>query len=76
MAFYGKNGTGLNRTDESELFESDYDVVRAWGGLVSFMRSYCISLDPEGYAEAREFIDAFKQGHYEDWKADQNTENN
>ena len=43
----------------------DSQITGSSGGMHGFMRSYGLKPTPDGYQEAREIIDAFKQADYQ-----------
>ena len=55
-----------NNTNENAGRASNKSITASWGGMHNFMDSHGIKRDPEGYQEANELIDAFRQADIEE----------
>ena len=49
---------------------SNYEFAKPWGSEKNFAASYGLKPDPDGYAEAREIMDAMKAADAR-WQAEQ-----
>lgn len=59
------SGRGNNKLSSSNNQPSTYSIVEPYGGMHGFMSSYGIKHTQEGYEEAKEIINAFKQADVE-----------
>ncbi len=64
----GRNNRNQGQSQGNEGWRSipDREIWESWGSQTNFMRSYGLQLTPEGFAEARALLDAFKQQDWED----------
>ncbi|KAF9940928.1 hypothetical protein BGZ67_006350 [Mortierella alpina] len=62
----GRNNGNQGQADEGWRSIPDRDVWGSSGSKTNFMGSYGIKPTPEGFAEARDLMDAFKQNDWQD----------
>jgi hypothetical protein len=57
----GRNNNNKSSSSSSNIPPSTNSIVKPFGGMHGFMNSYGIKQTQEGYEEAKEIINAFKQ---------------
>ncbi|KAF9560167.1 hypothetical protein EC968_006275 [Mortierella alpina] len=64
MSNTGNQGHG--KADEGWRSIPDREIYDSWGSKTNFMSSYGMKPTPEGFEQAREHLDAFKQNTWAD----------
>ncbi|KAF9962284.1 hypothetical protein BGZ72_008419 [Mortierella alpina] len=66
MSDRSNNNQGQGKEDEGWRSIPDREIWDSWGSQTNFMLSYGLRPTPDGFAEARALLDAFKQNDWAD----------